>query len=147
MSDGANNIIQYHHVDMIAITWGRLQQLRENSWLQPTWSLSTLSDTVTNAVIIILFIITNHYHCPGDHQPCLLLPPHLLLRLPGENAVKTFHLESNLTFKELMHYGKVVTWVKKVVNFGNWFLCQWQFSPKTYKVLHGAFLTPQESKN
>ena len=31
---------------------------------------------------------------------------------------------------------------KKVVNFGNWFLCQ--FSPKTYKFLHGAFLTPQE---
>ena len=30
----------------------------------------------------------------------------------------------------------------KVVNFGNWFLCQ--FSPKTYKFLHGAFLTPQE---
>ena len=29
---------------------------------------------------------------------------------------------------------------KKVVNFGNWFLCQ--FSPKTYKFLHGASLTP-----
>ena len=32
---------------------------------------------------------------------------------------------------------------KKVVNFGNWFLCQ--FSPKTYKFLHGASLTPQKS--
>ena len=30
----------------------------------------------------------------------------------------------------------------KVVNFRNWFLCQ--FSPKMYKFLHGAFLTPQE---
>ena len=34
---------------------------------------------------------------------------------------------------------------KKVVNFGNWFLCQ--FSPKTYKFLHGASLTPQESSD
>ena len=32
---------------------------------------------------------------------------------------------------------------KKVVNFGNWFLCQ--FSPKTYKFLHGASITPQKS--
>ena len=32
---------------------------------------------------------------------------------------------------------------KKVVNFGNWFLCE--FSPKTYKFLHGASLTPQKS--
>ena len=32
---------------------------------------------------------------------------------------------------------------KKVVNFGNWFLCQ--FSPKTSEFFHGAFLTPQES--
>ena len=29
----------------------------------------------------------------------------------------------------------------KIVNFGNWFL--YQFSPKTYNFLHGAFLTPQ----
>ena len=46
-----------------------------------------------------------------------------------------------------MHYGKVgdmgEKWDKKVVNFGNWFLCQ--FSPKTYKFLHGASLTPQKS--
>ena len=32
---------------------------------------------------------------------------------------------------------------KKVVNFGNWFLCE--FSSKTYKFLHGASLTPQKS--
>ena len=46
-----------------------------------------------------------------------------------------------------MHYGKVGDMGekcdKKVVNFGNWFLCQ--FSPKTYKFLHGASLTPQKS--
>ena len=46
-----------------------------------------------------------------------------------------------------LHYGKVGDMGekcdKKVVNFGNWFLCQ--FSPKTYKFLHGASLTPQKS--
>ena len=30
----------------------------------------------------------------------------------------------------------------KVVNFGNWFLCQ--FSPKTWNFLNGAFWTPQK---
>ena len=33
---------------------------------------------------------------------------------------------------------------KKVVNFGNWFLCE--FSSKTYKFLHGASLTPQNQE-
>ena len=46
-----------------------------------------------------------------------------------------------------MHYGKVGDMGekrdKKVVNLGNWFLCQ--FSPKTYNFLHGASLTPQKS--
>ena len=32
--------------------------------------------------------------------------------------------------------------IKKVSNFGNWFLCQ--FSPKMYQFLHEGFLTPQE---
>ena len=49
------------------------------------------------------------------------------------------HVILRCTMAKLYHEWKIN---HKLVNFGNWFLCQ--FSPKRYKFLHGAFLTPQE---
>ena len=52
-------------------------------------------------------------------------------------------------FSGPVHYGRVVTFGcksnHKVVNFGKWFLCQ--FSPKTWNLLHEAFLTPQKPED